>query len=624
MFDNLFTRKCMMLIGKNGRALSGDALESAEAVISEARSANKKVWTDRNGVFYAKERQLFASAQPLLDKSGNPIRICGYHVKKKANFCSKCGGTSPGSWWRCGGCGKMIGNESHTCPHCGKVQNPAIRLDISDGNWQKGEEIFAERFEMADIVPLMSKGLNVQESQSAILLEGGAVVDVLEPGFYSNLEQMNPDEVIGNRSLVMVDKSEFVLPVFVEKIRTKDDIEAELHTVVVLRFSPDNAKDFMCNLMGNSLYLRDDALTSSLGYDEIAHCILQDVDASAREFCNQHEVSDLFRNAETYLSLENHIANRLIRNLHAIGMEFVRLKEVEFESEVFDKLRETSGQLEVKRKEIEFMKRAEELTSDATRYKAKSNVELEEYLNQLAHEKGIKDELRVQELERMRKQWEWQKEQEALTHEHDLDDLQQERQLRRNRIDIEHELEILDLRHKKEMERRLAEQATSLEYTNLEAKIQEIKLDVAKKKAKAKIEVEEEWLRVRQKKQAFEQNQKIEMLKALAGADIKAMLAIEENPDKRAHLLKLYEMEMQSKMTPELLLAAAAARGNGAAAEALNRMNKEEREAINRLKEENKEVYEHMLQMNERMFNQAMSNMAKSIPPQNTTTQIIK
>ena len=116
----------------------------------------------------------------------------------------------------------MIGSESKSCPHCGRAQNPMMRLDISDGSWRKDEDIFAERFELQDIVPLMQNGLNIQESQNAILLEGGAVVDILDAGFY---QTQDIEKVAnGDRSLVMVDRSEFVLPICVEKVRTSDDV----------------------------------------------------------------------------------------------------------------------------------------------------------------------------------------------------------------------------------------------------------------------------------------------------------------------------------------------------------------------------------------------------------------
>ena len=36
MIDNWFTNKCMTLVGPNGRALTGDALEAAEQALQNA------------------------------------------------------------------------------------------------------------------------------------------------------------------------------------------------------------------------------------------------------------------------------------------------------------------------------------------------------------------------------------------------------------------------------------------------------------------------------------------------------------------------------------------------------------------------------------------------------------
>ncbi len=623
MIDNWFTNRCMTLVGANGRALSGDALAAAEAALNDARSANRKLWTDRNGFVYQKERRLFAGASLLRDPAGNPVRICGKLVKVKAKFCSKCGSAAPGAWWRCGGCGRMIGNESETCPHCGHRQNRTLRADLADGSWQKDEEIFAERFEFPDVAALIPRGLNVQESQRAILLEGGAVTDVLDAGFYQTAE-LDGESGSGDRSIVMVDNAEFVIPVCVEKIRTADDMETDLHVLCALRFDPSGAKEFMCNLMGNSLYFHSGALCASLGYDQIAHSILQDIDGAARDFCNTRSVAELFKNAELRLQFEDHVAGRLTRNLRSAGLQFVRLKELEFESEVFEKLRAVSGELEAKRREIEFLKRAGELANDAVRREAMNEFEMEDYVNQLAHEKGVKDELRTQELERMRELQRQEKERSALRHENDLDDLQQSRQLARDMRDAGQEEELRDLRLNRELERRIAELNSSLEAMKLETQIQDIKLEIEQKRTAAEQQATAGWLKIKQQKQSFQQEQKIGMMKAAASADIKSMIMAEEDPEKREHLLRLHEQEMQSRMTPELLLAAAAARGSSGAAEALSRMNKEQIAAIERSRTENRELYENMLKMNERMFNSAMENMAKNGASGTTTTQIIK
>ena len=612
MIDNWFTEKCLSLVGHNGRALSGAALEAAEAALTEAKAARRKLWTDRNGFFWQKERRLFAKTFPLLDAGGNQVRICGKLVKTKANFCSKCGAPAPGGWWRCGGCGKHIGNESRTCPFCGRAQSPAQRPDMADGCWKKDEEVFAERFELSDVSALMPRGLNIQESQCAIVLNGGAVEEVLNAGHHPLSELAGGEEPgSGDRSIVMVDDSEFALPVCVEAVRTADDIESDLHAVVSLRFDPARAKEFMCNLMGDSAYLRNDTISASLAYDEVAHCIIRGADSAARDFCGTRKIEELFKNPDLRIELEDHIADRLARSLDSIGMRFVRLKEAEFESELFERLRRMSGEVETKRREIEFMRRADELANDAVRREAMDEYEMEDYVNRLAHEKGVRDELRIEELERMRRHWKYRVECDDLAHENDLDDIQQKRQRARDLADAEFEQNELDIRHRRELDRRIAEQNSSLELAKVEVLIQEFKLEIEKKRVAAEQACTEGWLKLKQQKQSFSQERKIELIKAASEAEMRGLIAAEEDPEKREQLLRLYEQELQSRMTPELLLAAAAARGNSAAAEALSRMTEEQIAVIERAKRENRDIYENMLQMNERMFARALDDAAK-------------
>ena len=618
MFESWFLNQCVALVGDNGRALTGDALEAAEAALADAQRSVQKVWSDHNGFVYTRKRALFASAVQLVDANGTPVRFCGRQVNHRANFCSKCGAAAPGGWWRCGGCGRHIGNESKTCPHCGREQNTELRGDLANGIWKKPDDIFAERFEFPDVRPLLGSGLNVQESQCAILLQGGTVIETLTPGFYKTSEiEAKTTAGNGNWSLVLVDNSEFTLPVCIEQLHTSENISADLHVVLSLRLSLENAKEFMCNLMGNSLLLHAGTITASLAYDEVAHAILHTVDSAARDFCNTVTVSELFKDADIRLNLEKHIEQALSRNAGAAGLKFVRLKEVEFESEVFTKLREMSGQIEVKRREIEFMRRADELANDATRREALNEHEMEEYVSQLAHEKNVKDELRKEELEHLHFKWQQKKQIEARTAQHEAD-----LELRLNQAKNDEELH--DLHHKQELQRRIEAQKSSIEYMHLESQIQDIKLEIEKKKTIAEQEATAGWIKLKQQQSEFNQKQKIAMINAVSGADMRALLMAEDDPEKRAHLLQLNEQEMQMKMTPELLVAAAAARGNPAAAEALSRMNREQLDAIERSKQENREIYERMLQMNEKMFTSSLESISKNSASAGPTTQIIK
>ena len=129
----------------------------------------------------------------------------------------------------------------------------------------------------------------------------------------------------------------------------------------------------------------------------------------------------------------------------------------------------------------------------------------------------------------------------------------------------------------------------------------------------------ERWLDIQQKKAINQQALELERIKAYQGVDSKVLAAAIDDTVRGDRIAHLAELELQQKMTPELLLAAAAARGVPEAAAALASMSREQQECVERAREENKEIYEKMLAMNERMFNQAAESMAKGNAAPNTT-----
>ena len=282
----MFTRKCMSLVGSDNSALSGAELAAAQKALADAKAADYKCYCDNNGIVWIKPKKLFAKQSVLRDENNNPIRFCGKSVNVHANFCSKCGSPAPGGFWVCGGCGKNIGNESESCPYCGKKQHTDSRLGLRDGCWLKKDDVFAERFELSNVQALIPRGLNIEESQSAIMLAGGAVAYVLAPGFYP-VQTLTDATDQGNLSLVMVETSEFPLPLCVDECFSKDNISLELHIVAVLKFNPDNADGFMQNLMGNSMYFEDSELKSAISYDSIAHSLIQCIECILYACINQ-------------------------------------------------------------------------------------------------------------------------------------------------------------------------------------------------------------------------------------------------------------------------------------------------------------------------------------------------
>ena len=573
MIEDLFTNKCMTIVGPNGRALRGADLDAPELALQSVVNNKYKVWTDRNGNVFYKKGGLFSSAMPLLDSKGEQVRICGKRVSIKAKFCSKCGAPAPGSQWRCSGCGKMIGSESRNCPHCGKDQKPVSRIDISNGSWLKNEAVLAERFDIMDIAPLINKGLNVFEGQRALLLDGGAFVKVIEPGFFPVTDILNSNSG-SDKSVVFVDATDFKLPVAVKNLRTADDMTVDLQMMVILRFNAQLAKEFIANVMGNSLCLTTDSIAAALGYDELAHAVMPDVEEAVKAFCAGKSAAELCNDAGRRQELEESLGKSLSNSFRSSGFDFVCTGEAAFTSGLMAELRENSRELEAKRreyesrqqaeafeeevaerkmqkeldakwKELEFRKRcgefetasadwensreleakrreieliqqADDLANNAVRRDAMKEHEMDEFVARLAHEKELKEESRKQELQMNRQQNSRQNEKSDLDHQENLREYQQERQFNYDRKAALFEQELNDLKMQKEFEHRLAEKKQLLEEMQLDGKAQELQLAMKQKETDAEIQADKSKLDL----DLYRRNLKLEMERKQTSSEI--------------------------------------------------------------------------------------------------------
>ena len=422
MFENWFINRCMTLVGNNGRRLQGKAMEQAEAALNEAKLAGFKVWADKNGLVFKKAHGLFSQSEPLFDAEGNRLRICGNPVHIRTNFCSKCSGDAPGGWWRCGECGKPVGNETMVCPHCGHHMNPTIQSDISTGSWIQREGVFAERFDLADVNVLLPHGLNIQENQRGLFLEGGELTMIMTPGHYA-CEDFCSDDVkqYGAHAIVFVDMGEFSLPLQVIGVYTKENMKCDVHLQLTLQFDPDNGNSFLCNLMRNRLVFEvGDACPVVLGTDEIKQILFQTTDDIVRHFCVDKAIYSLFKSADTRVNLELEIMKKLAGQMHSLGLRLVRLGELEFKSETFNELRDMDGQVEITRRKNEYMLAADKIANDAILRNAISEKEMENYMATLAQKAQISAGQRDLEMKRIRRKWEYEDKLDAMTRDYNL------------------------------------------------------------------------------------------------------------------------------------------------------------------------------------------------------------
>lgn len=591
LFERWFTNKCEALVDNSGRALKGDALVEAM-------------------------------------RKGN-AHHCGNLVVIGAKICNKCGAPAPGSWWNCKQCGRRIGSESRYCPHCGADQDLELRQDLVNGIWNPDASVFAERFELNNYRRAMENGLQVQTGQVAILLDGGDVASVLLPGHYPLADVADfstADETGKSRSVFFVKQGEMDFPLRLSGLLSKEDMPVELTLVAAIQFNTDQAKVFLQNLLSNSAYVEGGPLGVTITLDSLAfNLLLVEAELAAKDFCNRHTVDELFKDPALRLELENSISTALSQRVNSFGFKLIRISEVEFHGEIFERLRKTSTGIEIMRRELEYQLRADAFVKDHEKRANMDDMEQEKYLRQLAQEMKISDFVRDQELVRLKEQ----NEQERRVAELELKFIQARKQLTDmallEKLEEEHKQELLDIvqdnemaRKEKEHEARLAqalkEQQNALDKAKLQSEIEHLKSDEIHNRTMQMIAEQREAEEIKAKELMNKVN-------ALNAADIKTLVFLAKTPADKEMLLELYEMSIKATMTPEQMTAYGASKGISTATEAINGAKsresewlREERERLLGIMKDNQMAVERIIQL-----------LAHNMPPQQagSTTQII-
>lgn len=401
---------------------------------------------------------------------------CGNKVSKKARFCSKCGRGAPEGWVTCPSCRNWVGNDSKYCPHCNHPLHPEERVDLAGGVWDREAGAFAQRIELSDVTGIAKSGLKIQEGTLAILLDAGKKSAILGPGRHMPEGTLRSINWLGNpppRSVVMVDAGDCVFRMDFRGMRTAEELPVDVVAEITLRFDPGEANGFLVNVMKEMRILDAGAVGSWL---------VAEATAAVKDLCLQSTVEDLVKDPERRLRFEDAIGRALKDLLKRSGLELVRVGYVDFVSPAYEEIRKKFGDLEAKRRQLEYDRKLHEhilaedgesrefkltrlsefederyrgqvimadsegkqldLEEQKRRDKAHRLQETEEYLAQLAQEKGLSATARDAELAIA-----------ALAAKGEID--AKEAGERLAKLTREHEIAFAELEHKFETERRL-------------------------------------------------------------------------------------------------------------------------------------------------------------------------
>lgn len=494
----ILSDKCMALINPTtGRALSGEALEEAK---------KDKKWPR-----------------------------CKNRVRKAARFCNKCGSPAPGGWWRCPSCNKWIGNDSKFCPHCDTPLYPETRVDMAGGVWRKQSGVFAQRFEIGDIKRLLKKDLQIQAGTLALMLDGGKFKGIMEAGQYnpdSLLRKINHFGTPPPRSAVLIDAAEIVLPFQVENLRSAESFPLEFYGEVVVRFGGDKkaALAFIENKFKDA---------NAISYRDLVESLESEVRHAVDAMCVKSTVDDLVRDPERRLRLQSEIEESVGAALKSSGMEVMRVSSAEFSGEKYEELAEKLGEIETERRTQEYEGQIKALLNKERLNDFKSEADLADYQASLAHEYGINQASRANELQELRTEWRRREEKGELTHRNDLQDLQNQQAVKDA----------------------VAGGDVKVVTAESDKKVREI--EFSQEAAET-----EQALKWRREKNAIKQEDAQAKADLYKGRSPIEMLTITDDPAMRHDLLAVIKQQGEAGLSPEQLLAKAA-ENSSAAADAL-------------------------------------------------------
>lgn len=492
----IFSDECMALIDKNtGAALTGEALEQAR---------RDPTWPR-----------------------------CGHQVSKRARFCNKCGSPAPGGWWKCPSCNKWIGNDSRYCPHCNTPLYPEDRAAMAGGVWRKEPEYYAQRFEVGDIKRELVQKLQVQEGTAAILLESGAVSDVLAAGAHELDSLMRRVNWFGNpppRSVVLVDVGEVIVPLHVEALRTAEHFPIEFFGEVIVRFKggKDAARAFTSNVLKSGRVC---------AFPDIARRLESVVRGVVDEMCTMSTLDDLVRDPERRIRLQERMTARIKEDLDACGLEVVRVSSAEFTGDAYEDYAEKLGEVDVKRREAEYRAALRHLADREEMDQYKDADTLRAYKETIDHEFRVSHATRDREFELLKRDWEH-------------DDIVYRRLLELENQEHQHGLEDRQVDHDIANGRKMDEYGR-------EKKVEDAKADTAAQDLHTRQDIKDAdgWLGIRAKKQQLNLEAKAADAARRNGMEIEQLLADIEDPQQREQMLKLYQMKLQAGMTPQQILA---------------------------------------------------------------------
>jgi len=461
---------------------------------------------------------------------------CGKGVSQGANFCPYCGVPLSTGRRVCGFCGAEAPADAVYCSRCGRPMEETERPAISGNRWGKGGDDFAVRVDVTDVPGFFRRELIIEPGTRALFIVDGRVPEegVLGPGRYAfdNLAQRiaglgKAREV----TAILVDGGDVELDFTIPDLFTSDPIRITMDCRLVVRVG--NPVLFLTNLMkGRRNFPRS----------ELRRYLFEEIQNATQEAVGEWSVRELHANLAFKEELATHIGAHLKRTFERAGLDFDRVRALNFRHERWDEMRGVKEEyfLQLSREEAELegrrrlldvlsQKELQELAYYEGRVQLhdrmrravledklselRTEEELERYLHELDRQKLLREE----EIEELKRQFAWRREGWEALKRHYL-----------SLLDAMFEMELEKLRRKREREEDLAD------------------LEIARK-----------GFEILSEHKARKMQLELERMEKMSRLSVEALIAV-SGPEQARLLAELKRTEILRGMSEEQILALAA------------------------------------------------------------------
>ena len=489
------------------------------------------------------------------DRCINPE--CGGRVPKAAKFCRVCGTPAPDGDTNCGRCGAVVSTSSKFCWSCGGDLAEMQKVPLFGNRWVRDADSFAVRVDEWDVKGTLTKGLDVEHGTTGMVFQRGRFCGCVEGGRYDMngfLKKVNNFNQTTPTAIVLVDTGDVELHLEALKLYSQEHLEVDAIFKAVVRLK-DVEKLFTNAFKGRNHFT----------VEYLAGSLADELRAALQTYVGARPVDELYNNAGLRKDVERQMQLELEPILERIGLEMVQLRFVDFFCPTYDPIREKEAQLYVDTRDadvqIDRLKLTQRMRKELTVDKMdeiKTDADFENFVRQTEHELGIKDVMRADEMDRLKREFAFKREKDILLQEIEITGIRDEHERNRIRAALIAKIENENLEHQARLGRELAE-------VKNEADARRIRLEVERLESEQDFWEAEKAIELRRKSELVEvemteRRQQVEAktLEDRSKASAQALLSILDGPA-ADRILKLEEFRAKEKLTPDQLIAMAAA-----------------------------------------------------------------